>query len=128
MSGFRLGVVSNAWGALLGASSLEAQCRQAREAGFEYVELRQRGLGECEESLSGDSRPWPLPDSLALLARSLPDLDFNLAVEAPFMASLVSPDDPYARRCAAAAAALGGDPPVLRLVDLTPAAELLEPG
>lgn len=128
MSAFRLGVVSNAWGALLGDSPLEEQCRRAHAAGFSYVELRQRGLGDCEESVSGDPRPWPLPDSLALLAHSLPELGFNLAVEAPFLAAPVSPDDPYVRRAAAAAAALGGSPPVLRLVDLTPVSGLLEPG
>lgn len=128
MSGFRLGVVSNAWTAQLGASSLEEQCRRAAAGGFGYVELRQRGLGDCEESVAGYPRPWPLPDSLALLARALPGVGFNLAVEAPFMAAAVSPDDPYMRRCAAAAAALDGDPPVLRLVDLTPVSELLEPG
>jgi sugar phosphate isomerase/epimerase len=121
-----LGTVSNGWADLLPGSSLEAECRRALERGFQYVELRQRALGACEERVPGDDRPWPLPEALAGLARAFPELGFNIAVEAPFLTTPVSPDDPYLRRCAAAALALGGSPPVLRLVDLSPVTGLLE--
>jgi sugar phosphate isomerase/epimerase len=122
---FISGAVSNCWAVLLPASSLEAECRRGLSLGFRYVELRQRALGDAEERVSGDERPWPIPDRLAELARSLPELGFNLAVEAPFMTTPVSPDDPYLRCCAEAAKALGGSPPVLRLVDVSPAPALL---
>jgi len=116
-----LGVVSNGWSALLPTSSLVEQCQQAVQAGFGYVELRQRALGSCEEATPGDDRPWPLPDGLANLAATVPELRYNLAVEAPFLTSTLAPDDPYLARCADAALALGGERPVLRLVDVSPA-------
>jgi sugar phosphate isomerase/epimerase len=121
-----LGVVSNGWADLLKASTLEEQCRRAVEAGYRYVELRQRALGECEEAVPGDDRPWPVPGALAELPRAVPALRFNLAVEAPFLTRTVSADEPYIRRCVEAALAVGGDDPVLRLVDLSPAPALLE--
>lgn len=127
MSPFTLGVVSNCWSHLLPASSLAEQCRRAPALGHGCVELRQRALGACEEVVQGDDRPWPVPLALEELARSLPGLRFNLAVEAPFMTRTLAPDDPYLRRCAGAARALGGEPPVLRLVDLSPAPALLAP-
>ena len=116
-----LGVVSNVWAELLSTSSLEQQIYRAVEAGYGYVELRQRALGTCEERVAGDDRPWPLPDRLAGLRRSFPRLGFNLAVEAPYLTTAVPADDPYIQRCAQAAAAIGGRDPVLRLVDVSPA-------
>lgn len=126
MSFVTLGVVSNAWSDLLPATSLRAQCERAAAAGYGCVELRQRGLAECEERREADERPWPLPERLADLAAALPGIGFNLAVEAPFLTTRVDPRDPYLERCAAAARALGGSPPVLRLVDLSPAPALLD--
>ncbi len=131
MAKLTLGVVSNCWSALLPASSLEEQCRRAVEHGYGYVELRQRALGGAEEWVEGDDRPWPLPDRLSALRESVPGLGFNLAVEAPFMTTELEPCDAYLARCTDAALALGGPAegvlPVLRLVDLSPAAELTSP-
>jgi sugar phosphate isomerase/epimerase len=121
-----LGTVSNGWGDLLPSSSLPEQCRRAAEFGYGYVELRQRALGTYEERVAGDDRPWPLPSALAGLRGEAPGLGFNLAVEAPFQTSVISPDDAYIGRCLEAAVALGGEPPVLRLVDLSPAEALLD--
>lgn len=121
-----LGAVSNCWGALLGESSLVAECRRATALGFGYVELRQGALGAYEERVASDDRLWPLPAALAALRGEAPGLGFNLAVEAPFQTSVIAPDDPYLGRCIEAAVALGGDPPVLRLVDLSPAPALLD--
>jgi sugar phosphate isomerase/epimerase len=122
-----LGTVSNGWGDLLRSSSLEEQCRRAREFGFGYVELRGGALGAYEEQVAGDNRPWPIPAALAELRAKAPGLGYNLAMEAPFQTSVIAPDDPYIGRCIEAAVALGGDPSVLRLVDLSPADRLLEP-
>lgn len=122
---FVLGVVSNVWASLLPEGSLEAECRRAVEAGYGYVELRQRALAACEEKVEGDGRPWPLPERLAELAAAFPELGFNLAVEAPFLTSPLAVDDPYLLRCARAAKALGGTPPALRLVDVSPVSGLL---
>ncbi|HEU4754869.1 MAG TPA: TIM barrel protein [Armatimonadota bacterium] len=126
MSLLILGTVSNGWTDLLASSSLEAQCQRVLELDFEYVELRQRAMGACEEPVAGDDRPWPLPERLAELTEALPELGFNLAVEAPYLTAPLPPDDPYLQRCIDAAAALGGVPPVLRLVDLSPVSCLLE--
>ena len=123
---FVLGAVSNCWSALLPESSLEAECRRGLPLGFYYVELRQRALGDAEEQVPGDDRPWPIPARLRALTEAVPEVRFNLAVEAPFMTSPIAPDDRYLRRCAEAAVALGGDPPVLRLVDISPAPSLLD--
>lgn len=121
---FILGTVSNCWSALLASSSLEEQCQRSLQAGYGYVELRQRALGSCEELVADDARPWPLPAALARLAAAFPQLGFNLAVEAPFFTTPVDAGDPYLRRCALAAVSLGGQR-VLRLVDLSPAPTLL---
>jgi sugar phosphate isomerase/epimerase len=120
-----LGAVSNCWTALLPDSSLLQQCRRAFAEPYGYVELRQRGLGDCEQAVSRDDRPWPIPHRLAELPRLVPELGYNLAVEAPFQTHALSPDDPYLRRCAEAAAALGGNR-VLRLVDLNRPDALLD--
>jgi len=123
MSFLTLGVVSNGWAALLPASSLEEQCRKAVEAGYGYVELRQGALGGAELAAS-EGPPWPIPEALARVRQAVPELGLNLAVEAPFLARQVPPQHPYVLRCAAAANALGGSPPVLRLVDLSPVSGL----
>lgn len=119
-----LGTVSNGWSDLLQESSLAEQCRRAKAFGFGYVELRQRALGDYEEMVSGDDRPWPVPSALAGLRSEAPGLEFNLAVEAPFQTAVIAPNDPYLDRCIEAAVALGGASPVLRLVDLGPVSAL----
>jgi sugar phosphate isomerase/epimerase len=126
MSFVILGTVSNGWTDLLRESTLADQCRRAVELGFGYVELRQRGLGDCEHRVDGDDRPWPIPERLSQLALEFPRLGFNLAVEAPFLTTLVDSREPYMERCVAAAVALNQDDPVLRLVDLSPATSPLE--
>ncbi|MBM3458528.1 MAG: hypothetical protein FJX77_08365 [Armatimonadetes bacterium] len=126
MSGLILGVVSNCWAAQLGEAGLEAECRRAAAEGWGYVELRQRALGRAEERVAGDDRPWPIPDALAALAAAVPGTGLNLAVEAPFLTTVLDPEDPYLLRCAAAARALSPADPVLRWVDLSPAATLLD--
>ena len=115
-----IGIVSNCWSTLLaGPSSLEDQCRQAVDQGYQVVELRQRALAECEQEVVDDERPWPLPDRLARLHAHLPALQFHLAVEAPFMSAGLPSRDAYLDRCIEAAQALG-DAAFLRLVDPTP--------
>lgn len=126
MSFVTLGMVSNGWGDLLKTSPLDEHCRRAAALGFGYVELRQRAMGSFEEAVSGDDRPWPRPDKLAQLRDLAPGLGFNLAVEAPFLTTRVSPRDPYFQRCAEAAVALDPERPILRLVDLSPAPSPLE--
>jgi len=117
-----LGIVSNCWSALLsGENALEAQCRRALEAGYSVIELRQRALAEAEQEVVGDPRPWPLPNRLARLRERLPELQFHLAVEAPFISGALELRDPYLHRCIEAAEALG-DAAFLRLVDPTPTA------
>jgi sugar phosphate isomerase/epimerase len=122
----RIGLVSNVWAALLPHTPLQTLCAAAAARAYEYVELRQGALGECEATARGPGgSALPIPSSLERLASSVPELDFNLAVEAPFLSRRVPPDA-YIARCAEAAAALGGEPPVLRLVDPTPAPALLD--
>jgi sugar phosphate isomerase/epimerase len=125
MDGLVLGIVSNCWAALLPKASLHGLCHRARQAGFRYVELRQRALGDHEKAPPGDDRPWPLADRLGALGEAHPTLGFNLAVEAPFLTQLMDPDDSYFAACADAALSLGGQQPALRLVDLSPAPALL---
>ena len=120
-----LGVVSNVW-SKLPPSTLVERCRAATEQGFEYVELRQRSLGECEETETANGLPWPRPDRLAELRAAVPGLRFNLAVEAPFLTTTVSPRDPYLQRCAEAAFSVGGPDAVLRLVDISPVTSVLD--
>lgn len=127
MATFHLGVVSNCWSAQLPETGLEAQCAAALARGHEYVELRQRALAECEETVPDDDRPWPLPDQLQLLADRFPGLGFNLAVELPFLAERIHPS-PYLQRLGNAAIALAGDRrPVLRFVDVSPVSEIPPP-
>lgn len=121
-----IGTVSNGWAALLATSSLSEQCRLAVERGFGYVELRQGACAECESIEPGYDRPWPGPDRLAGLRKELPGLAMNLAVEAPFMTRPIPAGDPFLNRCAEGALALGGDPPTVRLVDLSPAPAILD--
>ena len=125
MSWITLGAVSNCWSALLPESSLAEQCRRAVDAGYGYVELRQRALAECEEAVAGDPRPWPVPAALADLREAFPDLGMNLALEAPFFTTPVDPEDAYFTRCIEAAKALDAATPILRFVDLSPAPALL---
>lgn len=126
MAAFHLGAVSNCWAAQLPETGLEAQCRAALERGFEYVELRQRALAECEERVPGDERPWPLPEQLRRLRSRFPDLGFNLAVELPFLTEPVDPRSAYLDRLAEGALALAGsEGPLLRFVDVSPAPALL---
>ena len=126
-----LGVVSNVW-SKLPPSTLVERCRAASEAGFEYVELRQRSLGECEETETANGLPWPRPERLSELRAAVPGLRFNLAVEAPFLTTSVSPRDPYIQRCTEAALAVGGPESfrqpeaVLRLVDISPVTSVLD--
>lgn len=125
MSWVTLGVVSNCWSALLPQSSLGEQCRRAVDVGYGYVELRQRALAECEESVDGDARPWPIPAALGALREEFPHLGMNLALEAPFFTTPLDPEDAYFTRCIEAAKALSADAPILRFVDLSPAPALL---
>jgi sugar phosphate isomerase/epimerase len=123
MATFHLGVVSNCWSAQLPETGLAAQCDAALARGHEYVELRQRALAECEETVPGGDRPWPIPDRLRELAERLPGLGFNLAVELPFLKEEIEPS-PYLKRLGDAAIALAGDRrPILRFVDLSPFSE-----
>ena len=46
-------------------------------------------------------------------------------MEAPFLTGIVEPSEQYVQQCARAAAALGGSPPVLRMVDVSPAERVL---
>jgi sugar phosphate isomerase/epimerase len=121
-----LGVVSNVWGALLAETSIQALCAEAAGQGYGYVELRQRALGECEAAWA-HAAPQPIPARLAELARNVPGLRFNLAVEEPFLSGDVPVDEEGFAVPVAAAAALGGEPPLLRLVDVTPAETRLPP-
>jgi len=122
-----LGVVSNVWATLLGTTSLEALCREAAGAGYGYVELRQGALGECEADAARTLRPQPLPDRLAALAARVPSLRYHLAVEAPFLTVGEAVDAAPFSTAVEGAAALGGDPPLLRLVDPTRSTRLLPP-
>jgi len=115
-----LGIVSNCWGALLGErEGLEAQCVRALEAGYQVVELRQRALAECQQTVVSDERPWPVADRLERLHAHVPGLQLHLAVEAPFISQPAPAKDAYLDRCIEAAKALGGGA-FLRLVDLAP--------
>ncbi len=123
-SRFEVGVVSNCWGAEEPALSLADLVLRAAEEGFEYVELRQGSLREGERPTS-DGPPDPLGDVLAEVAGRTPQLGFNLAVELPFLSDIVGTDDPRFTTAVEAARRLGGRS-VLRLVDVTPPAGLLE--
>ncbi len=119
-----LGIVSNVWADLLPILSLNALCRHAADQGHGYVELRQGALGDCEEQTPGAGPPLPIPSRLAALAAGLPELTFNLAVEAPFLTPGASLDPDRYDRCLEAALAFGcgpatcGGAPLLRLVDI----------
>lgn len=120
-----LGVVSNVWAALSGGS-LEERCARAAAEGYRWVELRQGSLSEAEEAPYSEIPPMPLPEVLSRLAGALPGLRMNLAVEAPFLSDGLSVADPALSLYLEAAAALGGDPPVLRLVDVSRPQALLD--
>jgi sugar phosphate isomerase/epimerase len=109
------GIVSNCWKTQLDkGESLLALVGEAQQRGFTHVELRQGCLGEFDESA------WILANnSLASLKQSFPEIEFNLAVEFPFL----SPEkNPYDSRVSefihAACMANDGATPHLRLVDL----------
>jgi sugar phosphate isomerase/epimerase len=90
------------------------------------VELRQRALGRCEAPREG-AAPLPLAARLGELAASVPELGFNLAVEAPFTSRDAPLDEAGFDAAVAGAQALGGAPPLLRLVDVNPAEGPLAP-
>ena len=126
---FRLGVVSNCWAHQLPETGLLTECRGAAEAGYSYVELRQRTLAECEEWVAGRDLPRPIPERLGELAAAFPKMGFNLAVELPFMTVRTDPDCPYIDRLAEGAVALAGEGDrVLRFVDVSPATSPLRQG
>lgn len=127
MSFVTLGVVSNVWATLLPRQSLGELCARAAAEGMGYVELRQRALGECEAPGDGGGSPRPLPDRLGELARAHPTLGFNLAIEVPFLTQAAPVDETMFAAGVEAARALGGSPPLLRLVDTTPAFQPVPP-
>jgi sugar phosphate isomerase/epimerase len=127
MSFITLGIVSNVWSALLEEHSIESLCSEARARGYGYVELRQRAIGSAERAPAPGQAPVPLPPRLGELARSLPELSFNLAIEVPFLTPVEEVDEGTFVAGLEAARSLGGDPPFLRLVDVTPTQTVLEP-
>jgi len=119
----KLGIVSNCWKVLLERGvPLEELIAQATESGYRVIELRQGALGGFEDE---DSRP--LPEKLCELPSRFADVQFNLAVEMPFLDPAVPLESIRFEEALTGARALSGDfPPHLRLVDLTTPAERFE--
>jgi len=121
MAWITLGVVSNVWNRLLPEHALADLCREAVARGFAHVELRQGSLGSAEHTLQPGEPPLPDAERLEALAAEVPQLGFNLAIELPVTSQPVSPTTPLFATAVEAARRVGGDEPLLRLVDLTPA-------
>jgi sugar phosphate isomerase/epimerase len=112
----KLGIVSNCWKVLLdGGTPLEELIARGCELGYRVIELRQGALGAFE-----DARGRPLPELLSQLPRQFDDVQFNLAVEMPFLDPAATVDPVRWDEAFTGAQALSGRfPPHLRLVDLT---------
>lgn len=121
MAWITLGVVSNVWSRLLPEHELADLCREAAARGFGHVELRQGSLGSGEHTRQPAEPPFPDPERLGALAAELPQMRFNLAIELPVTSQAVSPAAPLFAAAIEAARRVGGEEPLLRLVDLTPA-------
>jgi sugar phosphate isomerase/epimerase len=112
-----LGVVSNCWKFQLDAGEpLRDLVGRAVAEGFQFIELRQGCLGECEDT---ETR-LPRVDVLASLAQQLPEITFDLAVELPIFSRSIDPASGNVRIMLEAAHALADDrrPAHLRIVDL----------
>lgn len=112
-----LGLVSNCWQAQLAQGApLEALLAEAADLGYRAVELRQGSLGEFEAG----SEPLPDAERLTDLPARFPDLQFNVAVQMPFLGLDVTLEHPvFNAGWKAAQGVAGNAEPHLRLVDLT---------
>jgi sugar phosphate isomerase/epimerase len=113
----RLGLVSNCWKVQLDAGArLTELVEQAANEGFRFVELRQRCLGDCEDS---ESR-LPFPQMLKELAERFPDITFDLAVELPVFSESIDASSVPVDTMLQGAKTLSahGHPAHLRIVDL----------
>lgn len=115
----KLGLVSNCWQKQLEeGTDLIDLVAEATQFGFSRVELRQTCLGRFEQ---GDP---PVPDAAALqeLANSFPDVEFNVAVNVPFLGPLNNSTQlgpVFEAAVEGALAVAGTHRPHLRLVDLS---------
>jgi sugar phosphate isomerase/epimerase len=111
----KLGLVSNCWRVqLTGGKDLSELIENALRLGYRSVELRQGCLGKYETDMG-----LPKPESLQLLAERFPNVQFNIALNVPFFAGIVTPTSKpfvYALRAAEAVAGVFGVH--VRLVDL----------
>lgn len=112
-----LGLVSNCWHVQLAQGvPLEALLAKAVDFGCRAVELRQGALGEYETG----TEPLPDAERLAVLPERFPGLQFNVAVQMPFLGLDVTLEHPvFGAGWSAAQAVAGDSEPHLRLVDLT---------
>ncbi|GAB4136840.1 MAG: hypothetical protein Tsb009_04080 [Planctomycetaceae bacterium] len=109
------GIVSNCFRTQLEAGeSLDSLVGQAEQRGFRFIELRQGSLGEFEE------QAFIVPNrDLAELHQRFPKIQFNLAVEFPFLSPHYQFDEKDISGFLWATSMLSGEQtPHLRLVDL----------
>jgi len=112
----RLGLVSNCWKVQLDAgASLIELVDQAANEGFRFIELRQRCLGDYEDSKSR----LPLARRLKELAEQFSEIAFDLAVELPVFSETIDPSLETIDIMLQSAKALSshGHPAHLRIVD-----------
>lgn len=112
-----LGLVSNCWKMQLDrGESLRSLIARAVDTGFEFVELRQGCLSECENS---ETR-LPDVDALASLSSQFPEVTFDLAVELPIFSREIATTAGDVRTILDGVHALSsaGRPAHLRIVDL----------
>lgn len=118
----KIGLVSNCWQNQLDAGmDLLELVTCSVQLGFRYIELRQTCLGRFEH---GDDC---IPDASALqqLPSATPELEFNIAINIPFLQPEASSTEVFAAAVDAAVAVAGTHRPHLRLVDLTTSTDQL---
>lgn len=113
----KLGLVSNCWQNQLEAGvDLVDLVTGAAEIGFKCVELRQTCLGRFEHG----EQCIPDADALRELPAAAPSIEFDVAINVPFLQpGLAEKTDVFPAAADAAAAVAGTHRPHLRLVDLT---------
>jgi len=113
----RIGLVSNVFGKLLERNSLPQLLREAQlQNGVEYIELRQHFLGHPYEDKNGviDAA------SIGKLVQNFPDIEFNIAIQIPYLSGSVTDKDGSFLRGVETAFKIGqitNKKPHLRMVD-----------
>lgn len=111
----KIGAITNSWGKQISMGNLSDLIRDVRLRGAAHVELRQTFLGDCE--IVTESGWHPVIPNLQSLAQNHVGLSFNIALAGPFLSDNHDPVRMLFMDGLAAAKAVGGEEPHLRVVD-----------